>query len=268
MRRIPFGVPGLDRDFAGVPPGSFVLLTGEVDSGVDEFAYTSTAMIQMARDEPTVFGRYNSRVVEPEDVPSSVHYITLERHQSLITDKMEAVLGGQQYDVLMDNTEFIDITDEFFENMSLSLPIETDEPDRRYTEILEDIAEYLEENAVDDIVVIDSLTSLFKMTEFGLRRKDVIAFLTWLADASREWGGMVYIINHTRPVNVRDDPVLASTPDGIMYFSVSDIGGGFHRQMYMGSFRGTLSSSQDRIKIYDARISSSGFEVSTVNEVI
>jgi len=268
MRRIPFGVPGLDRDFAGIPPGSFVLLTGEVDSGVDEFAYTSTSMIQMARDQPDVFGRYNNRTVEPEEIPESVHYITLERHDSLIKDKMGAVLNGQQYETLVDNTKFIDITDEFFENMSLSLPTDIDGQDRGYADILADIADYLEEEAKDDLVVIDSLTSLFKMTEFTLERKEVIAFLTWLADASREWDGMVYVINHTRPVHVRDDPVLASTPDGIMYFSVSDIGGGFHRQMYMGSFRGTLSSSQDRIKIYDSKISSNGFEVSTVNEVI
>jgi hypothetical protein len=106
------------------------------------------------------------------------------------------------------------------------------------------------------------------MAEFGLGRKRVIAFLTWLADASRQWEGMVYAVNHTRPTGVRDDPVLASTPDGVMYFSVSDIGGGFHRKMYMGSFRGTLSRSQERIKVYDASISGRGFQVSTVNEVI
>lgn len=268
MRRIPFGVPGLDRDFAGVPPGSFVLLTGEVDSGVDEYAYTSAAMIQMARDEPELFGRYSSRQVNPDEVPDRVHYITLERHESLITDKMASVLSGQQYEALVNNTKFVDITDEYFDNMALSLPTEKVDEEREYTDILEDLAEYLEENAHNDIVIIDSLTSLFKMTEFDLERSQIIAFLTWLTDASREWEGLVYAINHTRPVRVRDDAVLASTPDGIMYFSVSDIGGGFHRQMYMGSFRGTLSSSQDRIKIYDASISGRGFEVSTVHEVI
>ena len=120
----------------------------------------------------------------------------------------------------------------------------------------------------DDIVVIDSLTSLFKMTEFGLDRRDIIAFMTWLTDASREWDGLVYAVNHTKPTRVRNDPVIASTPDGIMYFSISSLGGGLHRQMYMGSFRGTLSRSQDRIKVYDSSISSKGFQVSTVNEVI
>jgi hypothetical protein len=106
------------------------------------------------------------------------------------------------------------------------------------------------------------------MAEFDLNRRDIIAFLTWLTDASRQWDGLVYAINHTKPTRVRNDPVLASTPDGIMYFSISSLGGGLHRQMYMGSFRGTLSRSQDRIKVYDSSISSKGFQVSTVNEVI
>jgi len=268
MSRIPFGIPGLDQDFAGIPHGSFVLLTGEVDSGVDEFAYTSTSMIQMARNDPELFRRYNDRQFELGDIPDRVHYISLERHENLVTEKMSSVLNTQQYEALRENMEFVDVTDEFFENMSLSLPTDRVENDRDYPELVVDLAEYLEEEASDDIVIIDSLTSLFKMTEFGLKRKDVIAFLTWLTDASGDWDGLVYAINHTRPTRVRDDSVLASTPDGIMYFSVSDIGGGFHRQMYMGSFRGTLSRSQNRIKVYDTSISSRGFEVSTVHEIM
>ena len=268
MSRIPFGIPGLDRDFAGIPQGSFVLLTGEVDSGVDEFAYTSTAMIQMAREDPELFRRYNDRQAELGDVPDNVHYISLERHEELVTDKMSAVLDARQYDALTKNMEFLDLTDEFFENMSLSLPAEGAETDRSYPELVTDLAEYLEEEASDDIVVIDSLTSLFKMTEFGLERRDIIAFLTWLTDASYEWDGLVYVINHRRPTSVRNDAVLASTPDGIMYFSISSIGGGLHRQMYMGSFRGTLSRSQDRIKVYDTNIASTGFHVSTVHEIM
>ena len=268
MARIPFGIPGLDQDFDGIPQGSFVLLTGEVDSGVDEFAYTSTAMIQMARYEPAVFQSYNDIQVEVGEVPEKVHYISLERHEDLILQKLRSVLNEHQYEALVDNMVFVDLTDEYFDSMPLSLSGEEVEEELNYQEIVEKIGEYLERKASDDIVIIDSVTSLFKMAEFGLGRKRVIAFLTWLADASRQWDGMVYAVNHTRPTGVRDDPVLASTPDGIMYFSVSDIGGGFHRKMYMGSFRGTLSKSQERIKIYDASISGRGFQVSTVNEVI
>ena len=268
MARIPFGIPGLDQDFDGIPQGSFVFLTGEVDSGVDEFAYTSTAMIQMARYEPAVFQSYNDIQVEVGEVPEKVHYISLERHEDLILQKLRSVLNEHQYEALVDNMVFVDLTDEYFDSMPLSLSGEEVEEELNYQEIVEKIGEYLERKASDDIVIIDSVTSLFKMAEFGLGRKRVIAFLTWLADASRQWDGMVYAVNHTRPTGVRDDPVLASTPDGIMYFSVSDIGGGFHRKMYMGSFRGTLSKSQERIKIYDASISGRGFQVSTVNEVI
>lgn len=268
MSRIPFGIPGLDQDFDGIPQGSFVLLTGEVDSGVDEFAYTSTAMIQMARDEPAVFRSYNDLEVEAKEIPEKVHYISLERHEDLILEKLRSVLNEHQYNALVNNMNFVDLTDEYFDSMPLSLPADDVEEELGYHEIVEKIGEYLEENASGDIVLIDSVTSLFKMAEFGLGRKKVLAFLTWLADASRQWGGMIYAVNHTRPTGVRDDPVLAATPDGIMYFSVSDIGGGFHRKMYMGSFRGTLSKSQERIKIYDASISGRGFQVSTVNEVI
>lgn len=268
MPRIPFGIPGLDQDFEGIPQGSFVLLTGEVDSGVDEFAYTSASMIQMANQNPELFRKYNDRQAEMGDLPDRVRYISLERHEKLVTEKMDSVLNKEQYEALTGNMKFMDLTDEFFENMSLSLPTEKVENDRDYPELVADLAQYLEEEASDDLVIIDSLTSLFKMAEFGLKRKDIIAFLTWLTDASVEWDGLVYAINHTRPTRVRDDAVLASTPDGIMYFSVSDLGGGFHRQMYMGSFRGTLSRSQERIKVYDTSISSRGFEVSTVNEIM
>jgi KaiC/GvpD/RAD55 family RecA-like ATPase len=268
MARIPFGIPGLDQDFEGIPQGSFVLLTGEVDSGVDEFAYTSASMIQMANQNPELFRKYNDRQAEMGELPEKVRYISLERHEKLVTGKMDSVLNKEQYEALTGNMEFMDLTDEFFENMSLSLPTEGVENDRDYAELVTDLAQYLEEEASDDLVIIDSLTSLFKMTEFGLKRRDIVAFLTWLTDASVEWDGLFYAINHTRPTRVRDDAVLASTPDGIMYFSVSDIGGGFHRQMYMGSFRGTLSRSQNRIKVYDTSISSRGFEVSTVNEIM
>jgi len=266
MSKLPFGIPGLDQDYGGIPKGSFVLLAGEVDSGVDEYAYTSASMVNMAATNPERFARLNDAEVSPEDVPDETHYVSLERDKEVISRRTQSAISDRQYEALTRRTRFADFSDDYLGAMPGHTS--TSSSGEEYEQILEDLKEYLEENADDSIVVIDSLTSLFKATEFGLDRSDVLSFLTWLSEASWDWDGLVYVLYHATEDAVREDEVLASTPDGVLYFKIGEIGGGLHRGMHLGSFRGTFSQAQDKICVYDVKIGARGFEVSTVNEII
>ncbi|MDY7081171.1 MAG: hypothetical protein SXQ77_01890, partial [Halobacteria archaeon] len=215
------------------------------------------------------FRRHNDSDVSPDDLPSETYYITLERDADQVREKMETVLNSHRYDTLVENTTFVDFSDDYLEAMPILSNTKSGSWDGgEYRNLLRKLRKYLDENADDAVVVIDSITSLFKATEFGLGRANVLSFLTYLTDASRDWDGLVYGLNYDKASTVRNDGVLASTPDGVLYFKIGQLGGGLHRAMYMGSFHGTFSHSQDTIRVYQVHIGARGFEVSTVNEII
>lgn len=270
-QRIPFGISGLDNKFDGIPVGSFVLLAGEVDSGVDEFAYTNASMLSMAINEPSMFNRNSDTEVDQASLPKEVHYVSLERNKELVLKKFDSVLDRQRYNVLVDNIIFKDFSEQYLSSMPLSTPLtggDKTDSNQGFQGLLNDLCGYLNQNAPDSIVVIDSLTSLMKATEFDLKESQVLSFLTHLTNASRLWDGLVYVLFHRVHTEVREDAELATTPDGVMYFGIEELGGELHRTMYVGSFRGTLSKTQDRITIFNSQITGDGFEVSTVREIL
>ncbi|PKL60156.1 MAG: hypothetical protein CVV33_04110, partial [Methanomicrobiales archaeon HGW-Methanomicrobiales-4] len=107
-RHMPTGLSSLDPVFGGgIPPGSVILLKGEIGSGKVEFAYTSLINLSllMPRDP---------NVEETLIIPSEIRYITVTKMREDILREI-----GQSFapDLLsnIDNVQFDDLSDIYFD---------------------------------------------------------------------------------------------------------------------------------------------------------
>jgi RecA/RadA recombinase len=89
MDRIPFGVGQLDSIIeGGAPPGSVVLLAGEVGAGAREFVYTSVAMNGLAQADAELFDLYYGGLHGDAVVPEDIHFIFRTYHPGIGTETM------------------------------------------------------------------------------------------------------------------------------------------------------------------------------------
>jgi RecA/RadA recombinase len=169
MDRIPFGISRLDSMIdGGAPPGSVVLLAGDIGAGAREFLYTSAAMNTLVEADPELFDLYYGSLNENSVVPDEIHYLSFTSDQSAIVDEMAFTMDEDIVAATSDYVSFADLSPEYFQ---LS-PVPTDwyaqetqdiaalgeRHDRR--NVLDAMGDYLSENAAGNLVLIDSVTDL------------------------------------------------------------------------------------------------------------
>ncbi|MDY6780040.1 MAG: HTR-like protein [Halobacteria archaeon] len=277
-RKIPLGIPTLDSIFdGGVPSGSSVLLSGDVGAGAREFAYTSAAMISMARHDPELFSVYTDTDFDRSDVPEEVHYVSFTRGEEDIMSEVESVLDDDMYEAFGENTVFKDFSKPYFHNTvvprswigeemaDLENLGEIDDTDDGP---LEAFADYLDENAENNLVVVDSLTSLVRATRYRLEWGEVLVLLSGLQRACRDWNGLIFGILEKDTLDDREHQEIASILDGIFHFDWEEGDMERQRTMHVGSFRGAmgkLSGQQD--DKYETEVTEEGFEVSSIRKI-
>jgi hypothetical protein len=110
--RIPFGSATLDGRFGGIPAGSSVLLAGAPDAGTDAYAYSHAASLMIARYYP---GLYDGRVSDPEVLPETVHYVTLDRTRRHLLHEMDSVLSTRRFNALTEHLHIEDLSEAFLD---------------------------------------------------------------------------------------------------------------------------------------------------------
>src|SRR6056297_531478 len=89
MARVPFGISRLDSMIGGgAPPGSVVLLAGEVGAGGREFAYTSAVMNGLARADAEQFDLYYGDLDERSRLPEDIRYLSFTASESALVEEM------------------------------------------------------------------------------------------------------------------------------------------------------------------------------------
>ncbi|MCQ4333171.1 HTR-like protein [Natronomonas sp. F2-12] len=277
MDRIPFGIRRLDTTIGGgAPPGSVVLLSGEAGAGAREFMYTAALMNGLTEADPDLFDLYYGDLDEATAVPEAVHYISFTARKEQLRDEMALTMDESIVDAAVESVTFHDLSAEYFH---LS-PV----PREWYSERVGSISDLgdtteqrslpralgdrLTENAVNTLVVIDSLTDLVGAPMDDLSWDDVPVLLRGITRAASEWGGLVLVYVSRGAIDARHHGQLVDAADGTLVFEWESGGSTRDRTMVVKQFGGVLSRIEaEDIVQFETEIGDSGFDISDVRKI-
>lgn len=275
LSRIPTGIDSLDYILqGGLPSGSLVLLLGDLGAGDFEFAITSCVSLLNGQEKKGTTGTS----------PVKVIYISITRSEGDIMKEI-AFSFPEFYGLLQKNIEekrfnIKDFSDSFFAGSFIpatwlsayesSDSIESLKWNDEKRNMLEALIGYLDKNAKDSLIIIDSLTALAQYCLEKIKWSDMILFLRGLQKASKKWDGLVYAILNKGIFQNSEQEGIMECMDGVFVFDWEKLGyTQRNRIMYLKKFRGLLPGvEQENIVNFETQISpQKGFEVSNIKRV-
>jgi KaiC/GvpD/RAD55 family RecA-like ATPase len=277
MERLPFGISRLDSMIdGGAPPGSVVLLAGEVGAGAREFVYTSVAMNGLAHANPELFDLYYGGLHGDATVPDDIHYISFTEERDAIVSEMRYAMDDDIVDAGVDAVSFADFSTEYFDLSQVPREWYTgrtrtinelgDRGSRRGT--LDAVGEYMNDHASGSLVVIDSVTDLVSAGSEDMTWNEITLLMKGLKKASYEWGGLVLLLVNTEALSSHELGGLMESTDGSLLFEWESGGSERARTLVVKQFRGVLSRlEEENIIQFETDISDAGFDISDVRKI-
>jgi len=277
MERLPFGISRLDSMIdGGAPPGSVVLLAGEVGAGARDFVYTSVAMNALAHADAELFDLYYGNVHGNAAVPEDIHYISFTEEQDAIVREMGYAMDDDIVDPAIDAIDFADFSTEYFELSQVPREWYTGRT-RKITELgdrhsrrgtLDAVGEYMNEHASGSLVVLDSVTDLISAAGDDMDWSDITLLMKGLKKASYEWGGLILLLVNAEALTDQQLGHLMDSTDGSLLFEWESGGSERARTLVVKQFRGVLSRLEaENIVQFETDISDSGFDISDVRKI-
>ena len=244
VKRIPTGVPDFDEiSKGGIPSGSVILLLGEDGAGHQEYIYTSIAKIEIAKKYPSS-SSYFLGTKHFDVLPEKMCYITFSRSRDDLVQEVGATFNYDYYSVFKDNVIFKDLSSQYFKNTivpkswtneeGLKNPFEVDVgfgTGDKGKGLLEELVNFLDENAKNSMVVIDSLTDLVVSKAISIH--DLVSTLKGLRRAAKKWDGIVYILLTQGIMEKREQQMVIECVDGLLVFEWGKYHSSSKRQRYM-----------------------------------
>ncbi len=239
MRKIPSGVSDLDAIIkGGLPTGSVVILSTEVGAGGVEFTYTSAAKLLRARNNPDDLHLILGDECEGSVLPNDVHYVTFSKDKEDLFDQVKASFNRDYYEVLENDLKVEDLSSSYFQQTMVP-PSWTDdqEPgeslfsDDSDTDLLEKLVDFLEENAENNVIIIDSLTDL--LTNSSIDNEKLVTIIKGMRRASKKWGGVIYLLLTKGIVEKSTEYLMVDSVDGVFSFEWSKNRRSSRRQRYL-----------------------------------
>ena len=271
VRRIPTGVPDFDEIIrGGIPSGSVIILLGEDGAGHLEYVYTSASKIQIAKKYPKA-SEYFLGTTKFDFLPEKICYITFSRSRSSILREIKATFNDDYYLVFRDHVLFKDFSSRYFKDTIVPQSWTSEAGSGSLFEgapsdgggenasILEELVDFLDENANGAMVVIDSLTDL--VVSEAIKLHDLITTLKGLKMAAKNWDGIVYLLLTQGIMDPREQQMLVEGSDGLLVFEWSRYHNSSKRQrfMYVEKFTSILTHMErKRIAKFPIMISARG----------
>ncbi len=273
---MPTGIISLDSVLkGGFPAGSFVLLIGEIGAGNSDFAYTSVLSLLEIQQNGYPMDSFGNTIL-----PEKICYISLTRSWEDVLDEISRCFPEDLYEI-SDRIEFKDFSDEYFSRSVIPTEwitesaISFDSFKEMGTEkdLIHDMVVYLDENAPNSVIVIDSITALAEYCanpSHCTAWSDVISFFRGLQRVSKRWSGMVYALLTTDIVDTYKQEQIADCADGVLIFEWDDFGAAKRqRVMHVKKFRGLLPQLEmaNLVKFETSVTTDYGFAISNVKQV-
>ena len=228
LRKVPTGIADLDSIVnGGFPEGSLVLLLGDIGAGTQEYVYTAASKLAMVRREPELRHYFLGQACDDSVLPERICYATFSRSPEAILQELGASFNPEFL------TVFRDFSAAYFRNSVVPAswtrqenPFET-----RSENILEGLVTFLDENAPGSLVVVDSLTDLVEAEAVEMR--DLVTTIKGLQRASKDWGGITYLLLTRGILEKRFEQMVIDSVDGCLTFEWRTYTHSSNRQRYM-----------------------------------
>lgn len=279
LNRTPTGISTLDGIIkGGFPSGSLVLLIGDVGAGSTEFAYTCAVMHSMVKKDPenlkSVKNQLNMLLQKGESLkfPERICYISFTHTKEDIMAELGHTFPPEFASTLSENMIFSDLSpNSLFPScnkddwVSLRALRSVDEE----RQIINELVSTLDANAPNNLVIIDSLTSLFHACNRSMSWNDSISFLEELQRKSRKWDGLVYLLLGRGIFESMKEEEMMDIADGALVFEWFEEGFSRQQAMYMKKFRGVMPHiARDYIIRFNTMVTNTeGFVVTNVKRI-
>lgn len=236
VNRIPTGVSDFDTIVkGGLPAGSLVLLLGDVGAGQREYVYTSASKIAIVSENPHLSKYYLGSSAENGLLPKKICYISFTRSKEDILNEVAISFNPQFVEAMARLTTFKDFSGDYFKRTvvpdSWTHRVDENPFGGHSGDLLEKLVTYLDDNAHDSIVIVDSLTDLVETDE--VPDDDLIATIKGLQRASKNWNGIVYLLLTQGIMDVKYQQMLMDAVDGVLNFQWRNYLNSSKRQRYM-----------------------------------
>ena len=175
-----------------------------------------------------------------------------------LLQELATSFNGDYYRAFRDHTVFKDFSSTYFRHsvVPASWTEQADVFDLPATNILEELVTFLDENAHDSMVVIDSLTDL-AISDL-VEVKDLVTTIKGMQRAAKRWNGLVYLLLTRGILERRQEQLLMDSTDGCLVFEWRSSPRSSNRQryMYLEKFTGVLPHlPRDKIARFPTMVS-------------
>lgn len=269
--KIPTGIASLDPVLdGGVPPGSVILLAGEQGAGNREFVYSSIMLLSKLKEKGDAgFGRR---------LPERITYTAFTRLSTSIIEEIGLSFRSDLAGGVLDNVNFVDLSDIYFESSvvptdwySSTSIIERFQKKSEKTGIISKLAEKLDENSQNSLIILDSITDIAAESATTPEWRDIISFLRGLQRISKTWKSVIYVLLSEGILSNSHLVEIADCCDAMITFRWEESSGRKRqRVMYFEKFRGVMPhlEENDLVKFAVRITPESAFEVSNIRVVI
>ncbi len=269
-QRMSTGISSLDPILeGGVPPGSVILLLGDLGAGNYEFVYSSVvSSLDPAKTEAR----------KGQQVPKEICYITFTRVKEDIKNEVLQSFHVEGLDRVVDTIRFEDLSEHYFDNTVV--------PDEWYSHsdvftrlqkrtgqegILVRLSKVIDSVQPGSLVVLDSITDLATQSSHTDAWKNMTGFLRGLQRVSKTRGITSYLLLSSGILDSSQERELADIADAVLLFRWEETQGARRqRVMYFEKFRGVMPHLEERDLVkFAVKISvTNGFEVSNIRVII
>ncbi|HMK16246.1 MAG TPA: hypothetical protein VK450_04930 [Methanomicrobiales archaeon] len=294
--RMPTGISSLDPVLdGGVPPGSVVLLEGDIGAGSQEFVYSSLIYLSMLRQ------RHDAGPAVR--VPDTINYVTFTRLKQDVLSEIGLSFSENLTQNLNGAINFTDLSTHYFDSSVVPSDwycVNGDEdcekkrnasPEKVLAELSTHITPgrkntllkllYVtlslanpkkgKKGEASSLVVLDSLTDLATQFPEPERWKELTAFLRGLQRVTKVWNSTVYLLLTKGVLEPSREKEIADCVDAVALFKWEEtVGQRRQRTMFFEKFRGVMPHLEERdlVKFVVRITPGTGFEVSNIRVVV
>jgi KaiC/GvpD/RAD55 family RecA-like ATPase len=269
-QRMSTGISSLDPILdGGVPPGSVILLLGDLGAGNYEFVYSSL----VNNLDPAKTASQKGQLV-----PQEICYITFTRVKEDIKNEILQSFHLDGLDRMVDTIRFEDLSENYFDHSVV--------PDEWYSHsdvftrlqkrtgqegIIVRLSKVIDTVKPGGLVVLDSVTDLATQSSQADAWNNMTGFLRGLQRVSKARGITSYLLLSSGILDSSRERELADIADAVLLFRWEETQGARRqRVMYFEKFRGVMPHLEERDLVkFAVKISvTNGFEVSNIRVII
>jgi KaiC/GvpD/RAD55 family RecA-like ATPase len=269
-QKMPTGIESLDPILdGGVPPGSVILLLGDLGAGNYEFVYNSLVNTLNVR-----------KGTAPEGVigPKEVRYITFTREKEDVKQEIVNSFFIEGVDQLVNLIQFDDLSEQYFDSSMV--------PDEWYSKsdiltrlqkrsgnksIFVQLSQVINTAQPDSLIVLDSVTEIAAQCNTPTLWVSLTGFLRGLQRVTKQKNITLYMLLSRGIIDSSKERELSDIADAVLLFKWEESSGARRqRVMFIEKFRGVMPHLEERDLVkFAVRISTTnGFEVSNIRVVI